>query len=328
MINLYSGRCLLLFVFFLAIACSGCKSKTKPSLSGDEVVDVADFLSVFPEVSLPVVIGDTTLAKKSLDSTLISYRVFNTFIPDSVLKKDFGKSKPKLYPLGKTREKRKESYLFVKATQGSRRAAYVICLDKNDRFLTAMPLVKSGPDNTYTSAYGSLDKKFQITTYRETKTKSGTLNFKRNIFIYNDASKEFTLIVTEPGQESTEDILNPLDTFSQKNKFTGDYVLDKKNFISFRDNKKSSDINFFVHFEKNKRECKGEIRGTARFVSPKIAQYKENGNPCTLEFVFSPSAVVMKEVEGCGSYRDIKCFFDGTYPKKKKKPSKPVKAAR
>jgi len=30
----------------------------------------------------------------------------------------------------------------------------------------------------------------------------------------------------------------------------------------------------------------------------------------------------MKEVEGCGSYRDIKCFFDGVFPKKKKKETK------
>jgi hypothetical protein len=28
----------------------------------------------------------------------------------------------------------------------------------------------------------------------------------------------------------------------------------------------------------------------------------------------------MKEVEGCGNHRDIKCFFEGTYPRKKEKP--------
>jgi hypothetical protein len=34
----------------------------------------------------------------------------------------------------------------------------------------------------------------------------------------------------------------------------------------------------------------------------------------------------MKEVEGCGSYRDIKCFFEGSFPKKKEvKPKAPKK---
>ncbi|MBA4166812.1 MAG: hypothetical protein H0X41_04615, partial [Chitinophagaceae bacterium] len=140
---------------------------------------------------------------------------------------------------------------------------------------------------------------------------------------YNSASNDFTLIVTEPGQEVSEDIQNPIDTFPRKSKFAGDYLTDKKNFISFRDSRKPSEVLFFTHFEKDKGGCKGELKGTARFVSPKMAQYKENGNPCTLEFTFSTSSVAMKEVEGCGSYRDIKCFFDGTYPKKKKKEIKP-----
>ena len=79
---------------------------------------------------------------------------------------------------------------------------------------------------------------------------------------------------------------------------------------------------FFVHFEKDNAECVGELKGTARMISPTKAYYKAVGNPCTIEFTFNGPAVVMKEIEGCGSYRDIKCFFEGTYPRKKEKPSK------
>lgn len=301
----------------------GCNDKKKTSLTGEEPVEVADFIEFFPEIKLPFVVSDAILAKKPNDSALIAYSVFTQFVPDSVLKKDFGKIKPKLYPLGRVVEKGREIYLFVKAVAGLKRAGYIVTFDKNDKYLNTLPLVKTGEN--YTTSYGSLDKKFQITTYRERKSKTGAVTYKKNVFIYNNASNDFTLILTDPNEEIMEDIINPIDTLAHKNKYTGDYPADKKNFISFRDGKNPSEILFFVHFEKSKDECVGELKGTARFVSAKKAYYKESGNPCTLEFTFSPTAVVMKEVEGCGSHRNIKCFFEGTYPKKKIKPSKKIK---
>ena len=80
-----------------------------------------------------------------------------------------------------------------------------------------------------------------------------------------------------------------------------------------------SEINFFVHFEKSKGECNGELKGKARFISSTVAQYYEPGNPCTIQLSFSNARVTMKETRGCGSYRDIKCYFEGSYPKKKEK---------
>lgn len=311
---------LLLGWCIVAVVLVACKEKKRTSLTGEEPVTVEDFIEFFPPSQLPIVIADSTLARKTGDSSLIAYSVFTQFVPDSVLKKDFAKTKPRLYPLGRVKEKGRETYLFIKAIQGTKRVAYLVTFNKNNEYLNTLPLVR--PIQNYTSSYGSLDKKFQITTYRERKSKSGELQFKRNVYIYNNASNDFTLILTEPNQEIIEDIINPIDTLPQKNKYTGDYEVNKKNYISFRDGKNPSEILFFTHFEKNKGECVGELKGTARFVSSKTAQYKENGNPCTLEFTFGASSVSMKEVEGCGSYRDIKCFFDGTYPRKKRKTSK------
>jgi hypothetical protein len=313
----------LLVLCALAWIAAGCKDKKKVSLTGDEPVEVTDFIDFFPEVKLPFVVADTTLSKKVSDSLLISYAVFTQFVPDSVLKKDFNKAKPKLYPLGRLKEKGKETYLFARAVMGAKRVGYLVAFDDDDKYLNTLRLVRSGEN--YTRAYGLLDKKFQITTYRERKDNDGDITFKRNVYIYNSASKDFTLILTEPNDELNEDVLNPIDTLSQKNKYTGDYPANKKNFISFRDGRNSSEILFFTHFEKNKGECIGELKGIARFVSSKKAVFKEAGNPCTLEFTFSPSSVYMKEVEGCGSYRDIRCFFEGTYPKKKNKPAKKSK---
>jgi len=310
----------LLVLCVLAWIAMGCKDKKKTSLTGEEPVEVADFIEFFPEANLPVLIADTTLSRKISDSLLIAYSVFTQFVPDSVLKKDFNKLKPKIYPLGRVKEKGRETYLFVKAIQGTKRLAYLVTFDNNDKYLNTLRLLRSGED--YSKVFGSLDKKFQITTYRERKNATGDITFKRNVYIYNNASNDFTLILTEPNDEIMEDVLNPIDTLSQKNKYTGDYPANKKNFISFRDGKNSSEILFFTHFEKNKGECVGEIKGAARFISSKKAVYKEAGNPCTLEFTFTTSSVYMKEVEGCGSFRDIRCFFEGTYPKKKNKPAK------
>jgi hypothetical protein len=294
----------------------GCRDDKKVSMSGDEPVEVSDFIEFFPQVNLPFMVSDTMLTRKWSDSFAIAYTVFTQFVPDSVLKKDFAKTRPKIYALGRTKEKNKETYLFAKAMQGNKRVGYVVTFDDDEKYLNTLRLVRTGEN--YTSAYGSLDKKFQITTYRERKTRSGDITFKRNVYIYNSASNDFTLIVTEPNEEIMEDVLNPIDTLSQKNKYTGDYLANKKNFISFRDGKNASEILFFAHFEKSKGECIGELKGTARFVSARKAYYKEAGNPCTLEFTFTSASVTMKEVEGCGSYRDIKCFFEGTYPKKKR----------
>ena len=85
----------LLVLCVLAWISVGCKDKKKTSLTGDEPVEVADFIEFFPEAKLPIVVADTTLSKKISDSSLIAYAVFTQFVPDSVLKKDF-KVNPKL----------------------------------------------------------------------------------------------------------------------------------------------------------------------------------------------------------------------------------------
>ena len=305
-----------LVLLFAILLLAGCKNK-KVSLKDDEVVEVSDFIEFFPEVTLPYYVYDTTLLKKQSDSLLIGNKIFAQFASDSLLNKDFGKAvKPKLYPLARIKEKGAGIYLVAKAVHGNKRAAYLLCFNDDNKFTTAMPLVKYGFDNS-TTAYGLLDKKFQITTYRERRATGAEMSYKKNVYFYNNAAESFTLILTEPNQEIIENVYNPIDTLPKKNKYAGDYIKDKKNFIAFRDGKTASDILFFVHFEKDKGDCIGELKGAARFISPTKVQYKEPGNPCTVEFTFTAAAVTMKEIEGCGSYRDIKCFFEGSYPKKK-----------
>ena len=305
-----------------------CKQK-KTSLKDGEDLEAIDFIEFFPAAQLPFVVSDTSLLKKENDSIRIGNTVFAQFVPDSILASDFGRAaKPLLYPLARVTEKNKETYLFIKAVQGKKRVAYLATFDADGKFLSAMPLVRHGFD-TYKNAYGSLDKKFQITTYREVTKANKETGYKKNIYIYNNSANTFMLILTEPNEDIIENVINPIDTLPAKNKFSGDYVINKTNFISIRDGKNPSHISFFVHFEKDNATCNGELKGTANFISPTVAQFKESGNPCTIQFDFKGNVVTMKEMEGCGSYRDIKCFFDGKYPRKKEsKPKDKKKTAK
>jgi hypothetical protein len=305
----------------LVLLLFACKDKEKTLQAGD-IVTAADFIAFHREISLPYMIADTMLLRKPNDSMAIGLNTFSQFIPDSVWRKDFGKNAtPKFYALGKTAEKEKETYLFTEVVAGSKRAAYLACFSKDHKFLKAMPLVRTGFDR-YTSAYGLLDSKFQITTYRETKKAGGEALFKRNIYFYDRNGDNFTLIVTEPNEDIIQDVVNPIDTMSANHKFSGDYVENARNFVSIRDGKNASEMVFFVHFEKNGGKCIGELKGAARFISPTVAQFVKSDNPCSLEFSFTGSKVTMKEKGGCGSYRDIQCFFNGSYWKKKKKVEK------
>lgn len=307
-------------MLFLVLIMS-CKDK-KVSLNNDEDLEnisASDFVNFFPEAELPFQVADTTLLKKNDDSLAITYKVFTRFIPDSILQKDFGKGvKPKLYAMGRAKEKERETYLFIKAVQGNKRVAYLACFDNRDSFMNAMPLVKTPMGNS-TLVYGLLDSKFQITTYRERRKPQEDLSYKKNVYFYNNNDSAFTLIMTEPNEEIIRDVINPIDTLSSKHKFAGDYVADSRNFVSVRDGKNPSEVSIFIHFEKNKGECNGELKGKARFISGTVAQYYEPGNPCTIQLSFSNVRVTMKETRGCGSYRDIKCYFEGTYLKKKEK---------
>jgi hypothetical protein len=112
---------------------------------------------------------------------------------------------------------------------------------------------------------------------------------------------------------------------ARSNKISGYYVKDKKNLISIRDGSKPGKILFFIHFEKNNGECVGELKGEASVIKPNLAQYAAAGDPCSLEFGFASNKLSIKELQGCGNYRGVRCFFEGSYPKKVVKSKKTTK---
>jgi hypothetical protein len=295
----------------------GCKSKPT-KLTDDQTISSDEFVEFFPEMNLPYTIADTSLLKKSNDSLLIGNKIFTQIVGDTVLKRVFGsKGKPKIYPIGRVPVKKAETYLFIKAVSGDKRAAYILTFDKDNKFTASLPLLVLDSD-PQTSQTAGMDGRYTISQNRQRKKADGSSIYRREAYVYNSAGV-YTLILTESNDDvvATTDIVNPLDTFSRKQKYSGDYVQDKRNMISVRDGKNSKTMRFFVHFEKDKGACRGELRGEAIYTQPNIAVYRESGDPCVLQFSFTANSVSMKEVEGCGNYRDIKCFFEGSFPRKK-----------
>jgi hypothetical protein len=316
----FSGFLLLIFGLFLL---AQCKSKKPVSLSGEEPVEVSDFINFFPEKKLPYQMADSTLLKKEKDSLLISYKIFTQFVPDSILSKVFGKNvKPKIYPLA--RAAGEETYLFVKAITADKKVGYILAFDKKNTFLASMPLLRLD-QSASTQQTASLDAKYSIYKTLFRKNADGTLSEGKDVYVFNASAGSFMLIMTDALDDKATELINPIDTLSRKQKFTADYGSGKMNLVSFRDGRKADRLSFFIHFEKNNGECTGELKGEAIMKSATMAEYREGGDPCILQFNFTSSAVTIKEIDGCGSRRGLRCSFDGTYIRKKEVKAKTSK---
>lgn len=310
---------LLLVLFFSLFAC---KPK-KANLAGDEPVQVEDFIASFQTLKLPFILSDTALSRKTGDSLLISKTILQEFVPDTMYKKDFGKgSNPKFYALGSVPVKDAETYLFIKAATPGKSVVYILCYDKDQVFKAGMPVVSSSADRSM-SYEGGMDRRYSIIRNRNRKKPDGQVIYNKSVYVYNSVGV-FTLILTESNEiVEVKEVYNPIDTLARKNALSGNYIRDKKNFISIRDGSKPGQLKFFVHFEKNNGECTGELKGELDLVKPNLAQYRKADDHCALEFSFTKTSITVRELEACGNHRGIKCVFEGTYPKKKD-PKKPA----
>ena len=303
----------LLVAFYLL---SGCGSKKKPSLSGTDEVVISDFIESFELTKPPVEIADTTLNKKEKDSLLIGNKIFAQFVPDSVLIKVFGKNaKPKIY-LGKRVEIEKEKYLFVKAIAAEKKASLVLCFDKDNKFKAYLPLLV--PDaNPATSQVSGLDRRLSFYKTVVLKNPDGSADEGKEAYSYDSETGQFILIMTDPLDDRVQEVINPIDTLPKKNKFSADYVKDKMNIVSIRDDRKTGKLNFFIHIDRNNGDCSGELKGIATLTSANTAVYIQPGDACSLQFNFSSSSITLKELDACGAHRGVKCSFDGNFPRKK-----------
>jgi hypothetical protein len=314
----------LLLIVMSVLVCS-CKSK-KVSLAGkdDGELSVSEFIDYFQPLPLPYAVSDSVLRRRDPETASINYQLFTRLMPDSLLTRYFGATKPRLYAVGKIKVPKAETYVFVKCVGSGRRMLYVLCFDRKDQYSAARPALYS--ENS-SGAWGTaaMDAKYTLSVTHFRKGSDGEVYHTTDDYVYNDAGG-FSLIVTESneGKNRVLPVYNPIDTLSRKHKFSGDYTQDKRNIVSIRDSREAGRFYFFVHFEKDNGECKGELKGEAKFVSPGVARYRAYSDPCAVEFMFDSGGVSMKELGGCGVHRDIKCYFEGYFQRRRAAHPKPA----
>lgn len=301
--------------FVLFIVLTGCSEK-KIDLSGDTPVKVNDFLAAFPKMNIPFAVADTNMTKAA-DTTIIGYKALQQFFPDSTLTQVAGNQKNMVIrPVGKI-EKEKENYLLLNFYFPKKIVKLVVFVtDKKNKFLAAKELLSNDRDKNYSHTV-SINREPTFLISKEKTGKDNLLRFSRTGWVYSSVGI-FMVVINDSNEDPTKaDIINPIDTLPRKNKFSGEYIRDKKNFISIRDSQKPGMYLFFIHFEKNAASCTGELKGEMKMKDPVTAQYTGNGDPCVIDFSFGSNRVTFKEQGTCGNHRGIKCFFEDTFIKKK-----------
>lgn len=306
---------------FICIIFLGCHSKKTGN--DDKEFSYEQFSDQFSKASLPYQLSDTALLHNK-DTASIHYTDFSSFIPDSLKKKVFGKSgRVKYFPLRKI-DFKDGSFYIVKGTANNKKATFLLSFDKKQELGAVMPYLIPDDDPT-TSQNTIIDKSFSISANISQKKPNEALAEGKNVYEYDAKTKKFILIMTDPLNDLNQEIVNPIDTLSRKQKHTGDYAIDKKNFISVRDGRYPNQLMFFIHMESGDNDCTGEFKGEMLVTSSTTAIYRQGGDPCVMSFSFSPNSVTIKEDEGCGSHRGLNCSFNGRFSLKKEQKSKKIR---
>jgi hypothetical protein len=316
-------------LLLLAIFGCGSKKNVKPDVENENAFDYETFSKHYAEVVLPYQLSDTGLLNNK-DTTRIPPAQLELFVADSIKKKIFAKTTGIRYiPLQKIENKKGESYFITKVVSGSKKAALLTVFNKKRDSAASFPFLIPDANNN-TIQVSTIDKAYAVSRNVTQTEKNGIIIEGKDVYAYNAAINGFTLIMTDVLDDKGQELINPIDTFTRLHKFAGDYIKNKKNLVSIRDGRNASELNMFVHFENEDGECTGELKGSLFFTSSTTAVYRQGGDPCVLEFRFTPTSVSLREEEGCGSHRGLKCTFDGSFPRKmpakqkegKKKPAK------
>jgi hypothetical protein len=286
-------------------------------LSGETPVKISDFLAAFPKITPTYVVADTNITKVA-DTVTIGYKAFTQFFPDSSLIPIIGNNKKvTIHPVGII-EKDKESYLLVTFLTPKKITHYaVFVIDKKNKYLASKELLGTYHEDEYLHSV-SINREPTFLISKEKMGKDNTVQFSRTGWVYSHSSGIFMIVVNDSNEDPQKSaVINPIDTLPRKNKFSGDYVQNKKNYISIRDSKKPNMYQFFIHFDKNEGSCTGELKGEFKMKDADNAIFSENGDPCVIDFRFEGNEIILKEKGSCGNHRGMKCFFDDTFTRRK-----------
>jgi hypothetical protein len=308
-------RLALLFICLAIISCKNKKTDDSNSYSYE------DFDSKFKKTQVPFQISDTSIARLK-DTTTIKSPELSYIISDSIKSQLFGKPyHGKYYALAKFERSKSEIYYLVHLSTPARRGLYLIVIDNKGNYKSSFPFLIDDFDGS-TILTSSIDRAFTVSKTIIQKKSKGANAERKEVYQYNASNNRFNLIMTDAMGGAVQALINPIDSFSKKNKLSGDYVRGKNNLVSIRDGRHSNQLLVFVHIENPESDCSGELKGNVLLTNSNSAIYRQGGDPCVLNFQFTGTAVSLKEQEGCGSHRGVNCLFDGNFQKKKPLKSK------
>lgn len=301
-------------LLLLLLAVFSCKEK-KPKELADADLTAVDFITLAATLPYPVLVNDSVINRKEKDSSLINVETYKTFLPDSVYKQFYPKSKGlKLYLLGKVKDGEKGNYMLVKSIQGKNKGVQLLYFNEKAAYLGSMNVTALLPKGTGIR-YCRIDSKHNISFIQERKTGTGEWWTNETIY-FMDENGKFIVAMTNSTEDLSDLIMgNPIDTLSRTQTYSADYSLDKKNLVSIRDGKTEKEFEFFIHFSKQNGDCVGEVKGTGEWIARNKGIFRDASSDCVISFDFSASSVRITE-QNCGLYRGITCFFEGSYPRK------------
>jgi len=308
-----NGYYILICCFILACA------EKKPDLTGNTPLKINDFNKVFKAASLPVSISDSNLHKFT-DTLIIGRKALAQFVPDSIVENIVGIKDKKafLHPIIRI-EKEEEYYLLLNVSHPKKQEIAVVVFSKKNKFLDYKVITEFNEENHSSKMYGknlNINKEPSFLVEENKLADDNSLTYEKKGWAYTDSS--FRLIYFDSNKKpETKKILNPLDTMSMNNTYSGDYARDGKNFISIRDYAVQNKYQFFLHFEKQNGSCTGELKGILNFTKNQ-ATYSEKGDPCIIHFTIQGNVINIKEDGNCGNHRNMTCYFNDSYDKKRK----------
>ena len=307
--------------YWLAVLCCvmACSEK-KTDLTGNTPLKINDFNKVFKTVELPISLSDTNLTT-TRDTLEIGAKALAQFIPDSVVEKIISSKDKKaiLYPLLKI-EKETEYYLLLNVHHPTNDEIAVVVFSKKNAYLDYKIITNFLNEHKGSKHYGksvSINKEPTFLVEENKMDDENVLVYEKNGWAYTD--NHFRLIYFDSNKKpESKSIINPIDTLATYNMYSGDYARDNKNFISLRDfTGVANKYQFFMHFEKKEGTCIGELKGLLNF-NKNQATYTEKGDPCIIHFTITGQVIKIKEDGNCGNHRNMTCYFNDSYDKKRK----------
>jgi hypothetical protein len=302
-----------LVLALLAICLLGaCKSKHK-KVAGDEFT-FEDFRDLFTTTKLPYKLTLDSLKVEQDDSLAIDQELMKQFLTDTLSAGDFAAgSAVQYFPLVYL-EGDKINYFVVKARGKAARMAYLCVMDKKGHYLNRLQVGKL-VDNGNSTKYFSLDSREAVKITEEKQLSGGHTAIKEEFYGVAEDGKTTLIMTNSSGDAAAGQIFNPIDTLPRKHKLSGDYEAGELSIVSIRDGNDAKSFQFFISFSKESG-CKGELSGTGHFAGTNKGEYKDKETACGISFQFSGGRLSIKEIGGCGAYRGVTCFFEGSFKKK------------